>query len=170
MRNNLEIKAPCPDLDRAEKFALSLNPEFLGEDRQEDHYFKTVRGRLKLRISSISGTYLIPYMRPDIKGKRLSRFMTIPIENADSLIELFNDILGEEKVVRKIRKIYLWENVRIHLDSVEGVGNFIEFEGMFDPGEEQEKEMGAKLTRLMKIFNIDEHDLISHSYFDMKKG
>ena len=49
MNRNIEIKAGCDDLDRARAAALELSARPAGIEEQCDTYFRTVRGRLKLR-------------------------------------------------------------------------------------------------------------------------
>ena len=44
--------------------------------------------------------------------------------------EAFDAALGTVVVVSKRRRLFLWEGVRIHLDEVEGLGSFVEFEAV----------------------------------------
>ena len=165
MRKNLELKARYPDTEKGRLTAESLGAEAGGTDFQKDFYFKTVKGLLKLRVSSLSGAYLIPYLRPREKGERLSRFMTIPVEDPEALAELFGEILGIERVVKKKRSIYFYKNVRIHLDEVENLGNFIEFEAVFETDDTDEREEKKKLEFLSAEFGISESDTMADSYY-----
>ena len=64
---NIEIKAVYKDLEKGRDIARGLCAHSIGIDHQTDTYFKTPQGRMKLRESSLSGAYLIPYLRPDQK-------------------------------------------------------------------------------------------------------
>ncbi|MEM8882709.1 MAG: class IV adenylate cyclase [Planctomycetota bacterium] len=163
MRANLEIKARGGDWERARAVAT----ERVGIDEQVDTYFVTRMGRLKLRESSMSGGFLIPYLRPDIQGARRSDYQVIPIEDPDGLRELLSLQLGVHRVVKKRREILLYENVRIHLDVVEGLGEFVEFEAVFDGTAEQEAIQQDKVKFLMKELGIADADLIAGSYEGM---
>ena len=161
---NLEIKARCADLDAVRERARAVANSHLGIDRQTDTYFATSQGRLKLRESSLSGGQLIPYLRPDQRGPKNSDYGVIPIEEPERIKALLAEILGVHRVVRKLREIWLHENVRIHLDQVEGLGSFVELEAVYDgvpaslPAEQE------KVRFLMKRLGIGEEDLVDVSY------
>lgn len=161
---NLEIKARCADLDAARLRAARLATEHVGVDHQVDTYFVTTRGRLKLRESSLSGGQLVPYLRPDQAGPKRSDYRVIPVEDPASLKALLSEILGVHRVVDKQREIFLVDNVRIHLDRVEGLGTFLELEAVFDGDAAAEAEERRKVERLMLELGVDPGDLVATSY------
>jgi len=163
-RANLEIKARCPDLAAARAGARALATSWLGLDRQVDTYFRTHAGRLKLRESSRSGGQLIPYLRPDQAGVRRSDYQVIPVADPAGLKKLLTALLGVHRVVAKQREIALCDNVRIHLDRVEGLGSFLELEAVFDGRPEQEKHEREKLAHLMDQLGVGPEDLLASSY------
>ena len=61
-RANIEIKARVAELGPIRARAEALATTWVGVDRQVDTYFRTQRGRLKLRESSLSGGQLVPYL------------------------------------------------------------------------------------------------------------
>ncbi len=69
-------------------------------------------------------------------------------------------------VVQKRREIFLVDNVRIHLDAVVGLGDFLEFEAVLGPAADDEAGR-AQLDRLIKTFAIDPADLLPGSYAEM---
>jgi predicted adenylyl cyclase CyaB len=69
-------------------------------------------------------------------------------------------------VVEKHREIYLYRNVRIHLDEVRGLGSFLEFEAVLGPGVDQVAGQ-SQLDFLAREFSLDRGDLLSGSYSDM---
>ena len=82
------------------------------------------------------------------------------------LKRLLEASLGVRAIVDKRRSVYLYENVRIHLDRVRGLGNFIELEAVMPDGIEDE-EGTSILHRLMQIFSLSADDLIGSSYCDL---
>ena len=160
---NIEIKASYSDLNKAKQIAERVSTKHLGLDHQVDTYFKTSKGRLKLRESSLSGAMLIPYLRSDHSGPKKSDYALLPTDDPILAKHLLAELLGVETVVIKDRDIYLADNVRIHLDHVEGLGSFIEFEAVYrneaDEPLEHEKE-----NRLIREFEIASHQLIKNSY------
>ncbi len=161
---NIEIKARCADLDAVRRRALRLATQRLGVDRQVDTYFATRSGRLKLRESSLSGGQLVPYLRNDVAGPRRSDYRVIPVADAEGLKALLAEILGVECVVEKEREILLHENVRIHLDRVQGLGSFVELEAVFDGSPAAEAEQRRRVEQLMAQLGVREEDLVPLSY------
>jgi predicted adenylyl cyclase CyaB len=164
IQTNLEIKARCADLEAARERTRVLATSHVGIDRQTDTYFATRTGRLKLRESSLSGGQLVPYLRPDQPGPKRADYGVIPIEGPERVKALLSEILGVHRVVRKVREIWLHENVRIHLDEVEELGSFVELEAVYDgaPGSLPAQE--SKIRPLMDQLGIREEDLVDVSY------
>ncbi|HEV3416932.1 MAG TPA: CYTH domain-containing protein, partial [Pirellulales bacterium] len=74
--------------------------------------------------------------------------------------------LGIRVVVRKTRRIYLSQNVRIHLDEVDGLGSFLEFEAVLDA--QTDDAVGQlQIEELRRQFGIAAGDLLTGSYGDM---
>jgi len=167
MRANLEIKARCHDLAAARGAAQRVATQRVGLDRQVDTYFCTRAGRLKLRESSLEGGQLVPYLRPDARGPKRADYQVIPVSDAAGLKALLTEMLGVHRVVRKEREIFLRENVRIHLDRVEGLGEFVELEAVFDGSPAAEAEQRSKVDHLMKELGLAADDLLATSYEGM---
>ena len=164
MSANLEIKARVADPAALRRRVERIATEHLGVDRQVDTYFRVPVGRLKLRESTLSGGQLVPYLRPDVRGARRADYRVIPVADAAGTRALLERILGVHRVVRKEREIWLHENVRIHLDRVEGLGDFMELEAVFDGRPAAEAEQQRKVRDLMGKLGIQEPDLVDTSY------
>ncbi|MHC4452989.1 MAG: class IV adenylate cyclase [Planctomycetota bacterium] len=163
MRSNLEIKARCREPDRARALAT----ETVGVDRQVDTYFKTNRGRLKLRESSLCGGQLVPYFRPDDDGPRRSNFQLLAVDDPAGLKSMLTEMLGVHRVVSKTREILLHKNVRIHIDEVDGLGSFVELEAVFDGTPEEERRQHELVRWMMAEMGVTDADLIAGSYEGM---
>src|SRR5215210_4773111 len=131
-RRNVELKARDRDPARSLARARALGAEDRGELRQRDTYFATPRGRLKLREQEPGGAELIAYERADTADARESRYRIAPVTDGPALREALAAGLGTTVVVDKRRRRLLWECVRTHLDQVEGLGAFVELEGVAD--------------------------------------
>jgi len=164
MPANIEIKAQCKNPEITETKIKTLTDNIIGLDLQSDTYFKTKNGRFKLRESTIDGNYLIPYLRPNNLESKRSDYDKIPVQDAQKVKSLFENILGIQCVVRKKRKIYLYENVRIHLDEVDQLGSFIELEAVFNGRHEEEKVQRKKIEFLMNELSIGKESLVAESY------
>jgi predicted adenylyl cyclase CyaB len=162
---NIEIKARCADPTHIINFLTRRQADFRGEDRQIDTYFHTQSGRLKLREGAIEHS-LIYYERPDQKGPKASEIILIrqPPEEIKALLEKTN---GVKVVVDKRRKIYFIENVKFHIDRVEGLGNFVEIEAIDLDGSIGRKKLLEQCNFYLQAFRIPEEDLLTASYSDM---
>jgi len=111
---------------------------------------------------------LIAYERPDLDGEKESRYRIVEVGDAEDLREALSIVLGVRIVVTKARRLFILEDVRIHLDRVEGLGNFIEFEGVVGPdGSDGSARLETLLTELRRAFGIREDDLVAESYSDL---
>lgn len=166
MARNIEIKARVGNLDalRARVAAISDTP---GEViLQEDVFFHTPRGRLKLRVLGPSDGQLIGYVREDAPGPRPSEYHLIPTTDPDRLRRALKATLGVRGTVRKKRLLYRVGRTRIHLDEVEGLGTFVEIEVVLGPDETAEAGKAAA-EELMKTLGIHATDLVDVAYIDL---
>ena len=163
---NIELKARLVDFDRARKTAESIAEKRLGVHRQTDTYFRCHHGRLKLRqVEHVPGQ-LVWYARADEPGAKASDYQVVPVANPETLKAALTAALGVWIVVEKQREIFLWHNVRIHLDRVEGLGEFIEFEAVLTDGED-DASGHARLDELVERFHIEEDHFVPVSYSDL---
>ena len=165
-RKNVELKARIHDADRARQIAGELTGAASTELRQVDTYFRVAHGRLKLREINESSAELIGYDRANHADARESRYRIVTIDDPESLKAMLGSSIGIRSVVRKCRQLYLYENVRIHLDHVESLGDFLEFEAVLGPSH-GESEGHERVAWLRERFEIDEKDLLSKSYVDL---
>lgn len=169
MARNVEIKARVRNLEDVRKRAQSLSggtPEVL---EQEDVFFPAKRGRLKLRRLAPDEGQLIYYDRPDETGPKTSTYSISHTQNPAALREVLASALGEAITVRKVREVYIVGQTRIHLDAVEGLGEFMELEVVL--GEEDTEQSGQETAfALMEQLGIEQADLVEGAYADLLRG
>jgi homotetrameric cytidine deaminase len=163
---NIEFKARDPQPARTLELALALGAEDRGEIAQTDTYFSRARGRLKLREQEPGDAELIQYRRADAPGARESEYRRVPAADAPGLREALDAALGTLVVVEKRRRLLLHENVRIHIDQVEGLGSFLELEAVSPPEAELSAEH-ERLRRLRAELEVGDDSLVAQSYSDL---
>jgi homotetrameric cytidine deaminase len=170
---NVELKARDPDPARTLERALALGAEDKGEIRQRDTYFTGARGRLKVREQQTDDAAfwdeLIEYSRPDDLDARTSTYRRVPVADAGPLREALDAAYGTLVTVSKRRRLLFWEGTRIHLDDVEGLGNFLEFEAPTERGSDLVLERN-KVERLRAELGVDDENLVATSYADLMLG
>jgi len=164
-RNNIELKARLPSLDKAREIASRLATDRLEDQHQIDTYFHCKQGRLKLREINRERAELIWYERPDQSEPKASNYCLVPMDDPAAAKQSLVAALGVRQVVEKHREIYLYDNVRIHLDRVVNLGEFLEFEAVLGPDVGAE-EGNAQVKYLREQFGIASSDLLTGSYAD----
>ena len=166
MATNVEIKARVrdPDALRAHAEALSDTPCTIIP--QEDTFFHTPQGRLKLRVLAPDRGQLIYYQRQDAAGPKRSDYLVATTGEPDALKAVLAAALGVRGVVRKQRHLYLAGNTRVHLDHVEGLGTFVELEVALGPGQTTEEGQAIAIG-LMTELGIQKVDLVEGAYIDL---
>jgi predicted adenylyl cyclase CyaB len=165
-RRNIELKARVADLAVARATATRLATEHVGVQRQVDTYFVCVAGRLKLREIDDQVAQLVAYERARDANAKSSDYYLVSVAEPAALKQALTAALGLRGVVRKRREIFLVENVRIHLDEVEGLGTFLEFEAVLGPDIDDRRGQ-QQVAELRLAFGIQSEDLLAGSYSDM---
>jgi len=163
MATNLELKARVHSSADAHACARRLGASFEGVLHQRDTYFRVREGRLKLRECAGSAAELIYYVREETSPERWSRYERVEVPDPGLLRRMLAGALGTLAVVEKARSLYMFGKARIHLDEVEGLGSFLEFEIVED-------EPAASLDAMRSLrdaFALRDGDLVQGSYSDL---
>ena len=166
MRQNLERKARCPDLNLARQRLAQLAIRAGGVQQQTDTYFHVAHGRLKLRVIAEETAVLIWYDRPDGTAVRTSKYYLAPAPEPGTFLAALTAALGVRGAVHKRREIFFYHNVRIHLDEVAGLGTFVEFEAVLT-GEVSAEQSQGYLAELTDILALKPDDFVASSYADL---
>lgn len=165
LRRNIELKARLPDIDRARAAARSIATASLPPQHQLDTYFSAAQGRLKLREIDGDVAQLVWYQRSDQPQSRGSNYLLVPVSDPAGTKQALASALGVVGVVEKQREIFLYQNVRIHLDCVVGRGTYLEFEAVLGP-EQSDQSGHDQISLLRRHFEIADEDLLAASYGD----
>jgi adenylate cyclase class 2 len=165
-QRNLEVKAIDADPEATLAAALELGAQDHGMLRQRDTYFHAVQGRLKLREAPPQPAELIAYARAELAGPKISLYRIVPVADHVALIDALGDSLGVRVIVEKVRRLLLWRNVRIHLDRVADLGDFVEIEAVAaSPGGlEVERD---RVEELRSALGIGDESLVPVGYADL---
>lgn len=176
---NIEMKARCADLGKIREASRSLGAVHQGSMRQLDTYYRVPAGRLKLREIEFAGAgadsgeavsaELIFYQRANADGPRSSDYEVAPVSEPARMRAALASALGIWIHVEKERELWLLDNVRIHLDAVEGLGTFIELEAVVDD-EHPEESCHMTVRRMLDAFGVTGADLVPNSYSDLLGG
>ncbi|OGS46427.1 MAG: hypothetical protein A3K66_04385 [Euryarchaeota archaeon RBG_16_67_27] len=164
----VELKARYEDHGKAR--ALLAGADRVGTFSQTDTYF--VLGERRLKVRSVKGRVdgqLVYYERPDAASVKDSVVLLADVPVAEAVRDILGRVLPVQAEVRKTREIYRYQGVQVHLDAVDGLGRFIEFEKVIASDAERD-EGRRQLESLRAYFQIPEEDLMASSYSDLLEG
>jgi predicted adenylyl cyclase CyaB len=163
----VELKARVDDLAEIRRKLTQCGASEADVFRQVDTYFKVPRGLLKLREVDESRAELIYYERENATRPRKSLAFILPIFRPLALRELLEKTLTKRTTVKKVREMYMHKGTQIHLDIVEGLGSFVEFERATTRDLNQQREDLSQLQKLMGKLGIPHDSLERSSYSDL---
>lgn len=169
MARNIEIKARIDSVAAlAEKVAL-LASEGPFQIAQDDTFFRCEAGRLKLRDFLDGSGELIFYRRIDEAGPKESFYLRSATSSPQVLRESLSLAYGQVGRVIKRRTLFMAGRTRIHLDQVEGLGDFMELEVVL--AQDEPLEAGtAEAHDLMGRLGIAPAQLIEGAYVDLLRS
>jgi predicted adenylyl cyclase CyaB len=166
MPSNVEIKARLRDPEQvatAVDRLAAMAPEVI---HQHDTFYRSAVGRLKLRRFPDGTGELIAYHRPDLPGPKTSSYRLYRTGDPAALDAVLSAALGRAGDVRKERRLFLVGRTRVHLDRVEGLGDFLELEVVL--AAEEGPAAGEREARaLMATLGVPESDLVTGAYVDL---
>ena len=166
MARNIEIKAHVPSIDALLTKVRALadhGPELIAQD---DTFFACASGRLKLRMFADGRGELIAYVRPDANGPKASDYLITPVTDPESLRAVLTRALGVCGRVVKQRTLFLVGRTRVHLDRVDGLGEFLELEVVLTEGEDETLGV-AEAHALLRHLQVDASLLVAGAYVDL---
>ncbi len=165
----IEIKAYCDDLKDIAGKIISLGGRKIEDRVETDAYFNHPSRDFRdtdeaLRIRMAGRDSVLTYKGPRIGAKSKTRFEEeVRIDSAESM-KLILQKLGfvyVDEIVKK-RALYVFEDIEICLDIVQGVGNFVELE-------KKDTERGPAEKRLFELaerLGLDRFE--RRSYLELK--
>ena len=166
MPANIEIKARAQDFAGIKSRAEKLSDTPVEIIPQEDIFFNVPQGRLKLRILASDRGQLIFYTRPDQDGPKRSDYYIAETSDPENLKRVLELSYGIRGTVKKTRYLYLVGQTRVHLDDVDGLGQFVELEVVMQDGQADAE--GQEIAEgLMTSLGVERSDLLEGAYMDI---
>ncbi len=163
---NIEIKARVSDLQERINLARGLSDEPEQILVQHDVFFRVPSGMLKLRQINGERAELIAYAREPGDQPRPSTYEIVGVTDFEAMRRLLGATLGEVAEVRKTRTLFMNGRTRIHLDQVDGLGEFLELEVVLGDGDDEDSGR-AEADRLMRALGVEPGDLLDRTYAEM---
>jgi adenylate cyclase, class 2 len=158
-----EIKARCSDLPEVARRVRAVGGHRVGRVRQVDTFYNVSQGRLKVREAD-GRAQLIWYFREDALRSKRCDLVILPVSDPTTVKVTLARALGVMVVVHKVRRLYVKQNVRVHLDTVRDLGSFVEIDSLGNAGnfprlkrqsEEMARALGLRQADLVRVSNSD---------------
>ena len=162
---NIEIKARYHDSERAEENLNALGAGAGGDLPPEGYLFQR-HPRTAQAARAWDRRRSSDFLPPRGPGwPQAQRLRDCKTEDPEGLRNILSSIHGVWVEVEKTRQVWLWENVRIHLDDVKGLGQFVELEAVTE--EKGIEESHRRVEALMRALEITSDQLVTGSYGDI---
>ena len=158
-----EIRLKVEDFKAAKKFLIRSKAKYINATKQIDRYYGnadlyTKKKSFLIRIRSEKDVHFLTYKASTGRMGRYEEYET-NIEDPKTIETIllkskFNNIIN----VTKSRTTYKLGNCKINLDTVKGLGNFIEIEIISDSKKHKE------LTRIVKEMNLNKAKIVRQGY------
>lgn len=175
-----EIKIPVDDLETVEQNIEKLGACLIGYVEERDYYIDTrpcinlvandsvLRIRVSRDLNRDATAYELTFKGPREKHgfAKIRNEISVVVDDAGKLLEIFK-MLGFKVLAEivKRRRIYQYNEYRIYLDDVEGLGKFVEIELVVD-GDEISTNVFDELLQIAEVLGAPKN-FISKSYLEL---
>jgi len=164
---NVELKIKISDHRGIISELKKLKGRKIGILNQVDTYFNCPTGRFKLREINNKNFELIYYQRADSAKSKVSEYQVLNLSKVQKnrVLKILVEAYGQLVVVKKRRELWHYKNTRVHLDTVNKLGKFLELETL------TQKQSLAKAKRehsdVIDRLKLDKFKKIKTSYSDL---
>jgi len=167
-KRNVEIKCkvrPSKFAELGDVMLAHYATDYIGNLQQTDTFFATNDGsRLKLRQEG-EQAQLIRYVRANEACARESSYTLQQL--TDSEVQALLASQPTTIVVRKQRELYVVGQVRIHLDRVERLGEFVEIEVVLHPNDSLEHGQTVLKHWMVEVLALNDSTICKDAYADL---
>ncbi len=170
MPRNIEVKARISSVEVVLPRARTLAGSDAQVIPQDDTFFLVPHGRLKLREFADGSAELIHYHRADTAQAKASDYVRVPVPDAAAMREALQRGCGSLGRVQKQRWLLIVDDgtfsTRIHLDRVDGLGDYMELEVVLKAGQTDQQGQ-ATAEALMQQLGLASAPRLAASYLDL---
>jgi len=141
-----------------------LQATYIGLDAQTDYYFETPYGKLKRRQGTIENL-ITHYERVVVDGVEKTRVYQYDVNPTKEQIYSLERSHRQIGVVRKDRKIYLLNHVKIHLDQLPDGSCFVEVEAIDRSNNFTDRELKEQCLAMKMLLGIADSELVKTGYW-----
>jgi adenylate cyclase class 2 len=168
----IEIKAYCDNREKIAERLREIGARHVRTVTERDLYLKHPARDFKktdeaLRIRRADGEVILTYKGPKVGSATKTRpELEVRAGEFDSLLGIFKHLgFGEAGIVVKERDLFLFRDVTVCLDEVEGLGSFVELEKKGTEREQAERELFS-LAAGLGLDRFERRSYLELKYYD----
>lgn len=162
MPTNLELKVKLHSFASVEGGLKKIKAKHTALLKQKDIYYRSTTGLMKLRVVNGKQEFIY-YERNENTKKRWSNYEVLAVERANAE-RFFARLFPVELIVTKSRELYMYKNTRIHLDTVRGLGKYLELETVVSG---KKSDAAKEFAFVKSALGLDDFNEIRLSYRDL---
>jgi adenylate cyclase class 2 len=173
LADEIELKAKISSREEIAERIITMGGRFLREVSQDDLYFRhpccDLRERDEaLRVRLEEGRCILTFKGRRIgSGVKMREEVEVVVDDGAAATTILKRLGFEEAfVIRKNRRIYALEGAEISLDSVDGLGEFVEIELILKDGAAVDG-VRERLHGLAERLQIPKERLTTESYLEL---
>jgi adenylate cyclase class 2 len=173
LASEVELKAKIGNREETAKRIIAKGGRFLREVSQDDVYFRHPCRDLRerdeaLRLRREGGSCTLTFKGRRVgSGVKMREEIEAGVDDGAAAFALLKRLGFEEAFeIRKKRSIYSLEGAEVSLDSVEGLGEFMEIELILKDGEPGDG-IRERLHGLAERLKVPKEGLMTESYFEL---
>jgi len=167
----IELKVSVPSLDPIRDRLVRLNARSRGRVHEHDRYYNAPHRDFAKTDEAVRVRYADDHAVVTYKGPKIRKFGLKAREELNFAVEsgeVFETMLARlgftlTTDVNKWRETYTLEGATVSLDTVDGLGTFVEIEVMGEEGDDNPTE---RITRLASTIGADGEPILS-SYLEL---
>ena len=142
-------------------------------EKQSDSYFVAPHRNFAktdeaLRIRSLDGRAVLTYKGPKLdRVSKTREELETPVDENPTKKILQALGFSEAGIVRKKREVFMAGDITVCLDTVEGLGEFLEVEIVVEDEQKKVENSRKQLFEFLEQFGVKEEDSIRTSYLEM---
>lgn len=168
----VEVKARV-DHSKVRHVLENLGAVEIRVEEQSDSYFTAPHRNFAktdeaLRIRSLDGRAVLTYKGPKLdRVSKTREELETPVDENPTKKILQALGFSEAGIVRKKREIFRAEDITVCLDTVEGLGEFLEVEIVVEDEQKKIENSRKQLFEFLEQFGVGKEDSIRTSYLEM---
>ncbi len=159
-QRNVEAKFRLTDSAAAHALALRAGFQLHSVCEQCDTYFAVANSKLKLREEA-AGARLIQY-----RGAKKGDYIIVAVAEPAAMRDMLTSAVGVLAQIKKRRTLLVRDNIRVHFDEVEGLGEFGEIE-IIVTKEAEERAAHPAMVDLLATLGVTSEKLVAQSYLEL---